>query len=312
MDKVIVTGASGFIGTALMKRLLSEGYQVYAVIRNPGKISVKHDNLTIIKADITDYAALDQLISDRDFDTFFHVAWDGVSRDSYQDYYKQLKNTACSADALMSAVKLKAKKFIFVSSIVALEAKHYMIVDDGSPRAATIYGAAKSAAEAICKTLAFHHGMSFNTAVIASAYGEGDRSEMVQNTVIRALQRGECPKLADGEKLYDWIYIDDIVPALIMISKKGKAGRTYYVGHRELQTFEYLVSKTRDIIAPDIVLKFGTLTDATVTDYSLIDREALFLDTGFECQTDFTESIIKTAAWLRFIDQEQMKKWEKL
>ena len=80
--------------------------------------------------------------------------------------------------------------------------------------------------------------------------------------------------------------------------EKGTPERTYYVGHRELQTFEYLVSRTRDIVAPEAPLTFGTLEDKTVTDWSLIDREALYNDTGFVCKADFDESIRKTAAWL--------------
>ena len=71
------------------------------------------------------------------------------------------------------------------------------------------------------------------------------------------------------------------------------------MGHRELQTFESLVSRTRDIVAPEAELTFGTLADKTVTDWSMIDREALYNDTGFECEANFAESIRKTAAWLK-------------
>lgn len=150
----------------------------------------------------------------------------------------------------------------------------------------------------LCKTLAYQNGIDFNTAILASVYGEGDRSQMIQNVLIRALQRGESPKLASGENLYDWIYVEDVVSALIAACEQGKANKTYYVGHQELQTFEYLVTHTRDIVAPDVPLKFGTLQDKTVTDYTLIDREALYQDTGFVCRADFETSIQNTSKWL--------------
>lgn len=300
MRKAVVTGASGFIGKALTKRLLTLGYLVYAVVRNPDKLTdIAQEHLHIIQADLTEFSRLDSLIDERNFDIFFHLAWDGTFGESFRDYHRQMKNAACSGDALIAATRLEAKRFLFVGTIVELEAKHHMLSDGGEPRISCIYGTAKSAAEMLCRTLAYQNDIPFNSAILASVYGEGDHSKMIQNVLISALQRGESPKLVSGENLYDWIYVDDVVLALIAIVEQGEANKRYYVGHQRLQSFEYLVSHTRDIVAPDVSLTFGTLQDKTVTDYSLIDRGALYKDTDFQCQADFDESIRRTAAWLK-------------
>ena len=308
MRRAVVTGASGFIGRALTKRLLAEGWQVYAVVRSPEAMAdLPGEGLTVIKAELGEYDLLSERIGARGFDVFFHLAWEGTFGDSFRDYHRQMKNAAFAGDALMAAVELKAARFILAETIVELEAKHYMMQDGGQPRVSCIYGTAKAAASMVCRTLAYQNGMAFNGAVLASVYGDGDRSGMIQNVLIRALQRGESPKLVSGENLYDWIYVDDVARALIAIAEKGRPDKTYYVGHRELQTFESLVSRTRDIVAPEAELTFGTLEDKTVTDYSLIDREALYRDTGFECRADFAESIQKTAAWLLKEDKKMRK-----
>ena len=66
-----------------------------------------------------------------------------------------------------------------------------------------------------------------------------------------------------------------------------------------MDSFRNIISKIRDIIASDIELGFGEYPDAPSVDYSLIDLDALYRDTGFECKADFKESILKTAEWIR-------------
>ena len=166
-------------------------------------------------------------------------------------------------------------------------------------RMSCIYGTAKVAAEMICKVLARQNMIAFNSAILASVYGEGDQTDTIQNVLIRALLEGKSPKLVQAKTLYDWIYVDDAVSALLAISQRGKPNRSYYVGHNELSTMEDLVTQTRDIIAPDVELRFGEYPDGGWIDYSKVDLTALYRDTGFKCTADFYNSIKKTADWLK-------------
>lgn len=297
MKRAVITGASGFIGKALTNRLLADSWTVYAVVRDPSKLE-QRDGLCVVQAAMSEYDRLETLIPERGMDAFFHMAWDGTFGDSFLDHHRQMKNAAYAADALMAAVQLKAKRFVYIGTIVELEAMHYICGSDEQPRISCIYGAAKAAGEMICRALAARNGIAFNVAILARNYGEGDRSRTIQNVLISALLRGESPKLIDGRQLYDWVYIDDVVSALITIAEKGRENKAYYVGHAELKTFRELVMRTRDIIAPDVELDFGSLAEKTVMDWSRVDRTALYRDTGFLCTADFDESIRKTAKWL--------------
>lgn len=300
MKKVVITGASGFIGKALTEKLLSMGCIVYAVVRNKEKMkALECQNLIIIECDLNEYDSLCNKITDKEIDVFFHFAWNGTFGESFKDYHSQFNNAACAGDALMAAVKIGCKKFVLAGTIVELEVKRYLNMNECKPRISCIYGTAKAAAEMLCKTLAYQNGIMINIAIVASVYGEGDQSNMIQNTLLKAFQKGQSPKLINGENLYDWIYIDDVVEAFIAIGSKGKNFKTYYVGHRNLRTFEDLVTETRNIVAPDVELRFGELKDMTETDYSLVDLNGLYHDTGFEAVSDFKESILKTAEWIK-------------
>ncbi len=302
MKKVIVTGASGFIGKALTKKLLDDGKIVYAIVRNTDKMKdLENKNLHIINLNLNEYEKLPELITD-DIDVFYHLAWEGTFGESFKNYNQQFDNVKYSGDAITAAYKINCKKFVLAGTAVELEVKKYINMHYCEPRISCIYGTAKMAAEMLCKTIAYNNNIEFNMSIIANAYGVGDYSRMIQNVLINAFNNGNAIKLVSGENLYDWIYIDDVVNAFISIGEKGINFKTYYVGHRNLKTFKQIVTEVRDIINPSIELKFGELKDNAPLDYSLINIDELYEDTGFEATVDFRESILKTAEWVKTLN----------
>ena len=304
MENVIITGASGFIGKALTKKLLEEGNNVYAVVRKKEKLKglLEYKNLIPVECELSQYKELSSLIPKDSYQSFFHFAWEGTFGESFKDYHMQLKNAAYAGDAINAAITLGCKKFILAGTIVELEVKRYINMDSCKPRISCIYGTSKLAAEMLCKTIAFNNGIEFNTAIIASVYGEGDYSRMIQNVLISSLNKGIPPRLIEGNNKYDWVYIEDAVNGIISIAEKGINQKTYYLGHRNLPTFKELVIALGEIVNPSVKLVFGTIKDETFTDYSLIDLDALYNDTGFECKANFRDSILKTAEWVKSLD----------
>lgn len=304
MKKVIITGASGFIGKALCKRLLNDGYYVYAVVRNKEKMKdiVENNNLKIIVLDLKNYIDLWKHIDDK-VDYFFHLSWDGVSGDALTSYERQLKNVKNACDTIISVSKMKVGKFIFAGTVNELEIVSYINKYNIFPRMACIYGSSKLLAEMMLKTLAFNNNILINIALIGSIFGPNDESRMVQNIVISELLKGNSPKLVGGDMMYDWVYIDDVVEGLIKIAELGIPQKSYYVGHRKFRTFREIIEETRDIINPTIKLEFGTIKDYTNIDYTLIDIEELYKDTGYEAKADFINSIKETAEWVKKLYQ---------
>lgn len=309
MKKIIITGASGFVGKALTRYFLGHGYTVFAVVRDRKKMEdVQGGQLAIIEAELSAYKDLVSMISEKGFEAFFHLAWDGTFGEKHADYHQQLENAAYAADAVLTAAELCCERFVFAGSIVQMEPLFSDSVGKEKPRNAHIYGAAKAAACTICRTIAVQKTLKYNTAILSSVYGVGDNSNMLQNVLILALLRGESPPLIQGETLYDWIYIEDAVAALAAIAEKGIASRTYYVGHIRPTPYKQLIIDTKNILAPKVELRFGEYQGELSVDYSTIDTEALYRDTGFTCRMDFRESINKTAAWLLHRERGEVAK----
>ena len=302
MKKVIIAGASGFVGRALTKTLLERGIIVYGIGRNAAKMREfeGNPNFHMLLLDFSEYEQISALVND-EIDVFFYLAYQGVWGAQKRDYKIQLENTLASCVAMEQAILLKCKKFVFGGS--ADEFETYKSIDiSGTFKAssANIYGAAKLAGETICKTMAYYNGIEFNAALMTLIYGEGNKSKTLVNVLLADLINGRRPKLVQGDFLYDIIYIEEVISALICIAEQGQNMSSYYVGHKDIATFEQLVTKIRDIINPNIELGFGEYSNTnTGTDYSKIDREKLFRETKCCYDCDFDEGIKKTALWIQ-------------
>lgn len=299
MEKVIITGANGFIGKALTSYLLQKDVQVYAIVRHSqNDFPIHNKKLKVIKAEFNEYPLLPNLINDT-IDVFYHLAWDGVFGTPFKDYSLQLSNTKYSCDALMSAVQMNCGKFVMTGTVNELEVRKLLAMNECKPRYTCIYGTAKAASALIGKTLAYQNNIEFNEAILTIAYGPGDNSNMLPNLLIKSLLSNQRPKLVKGDHLYDWVFIGEIAKSLAVIGEKGKNFKTYYVGHNELRKFRDIVLEVRDIVNPDMELVFGEIADQSYLDYSKIDVDALYRDTGYKNNSNFKENILNTVEWIR-------------
>lgn len=300
MDTVIISGVGGFFGSHLCDRLLSKGVKVYGIdVCEAAHRRYNNSNYVPIVASFEDYKLLHEKITE-EVDVFFHYAWaGGLLQDSFWNYELQLQNARFACDAFMEASKIGCKKFINSGTNNQIEIKQFLASKDFSPRGTCIYSAAKTALDLMCKTLATRTNTEYIGTMIPMPYGIGNKSMQLANVVMINLLKGESPKLIEGNNLYDMVYIEDIVDAFIAIAEKGVSGRTYYIGHRVLKTFREWMLEIRDIINPNVELKFGEYKDPLNLDYSYVDLDMLFNDTGFECSKDFRGQIIETCDWIK-------------
>lgn len=297
---VIITGATGFIGGALARRLLEKNVKVYAIDIVEERLNElkSYGNVIPIKASFEEYGKISSLIKD-EIDVFYHFAWQGVYGKAFEDYALQLSNAKYAGDAINLAIKTKCKKFVLAGTRNEYEVANYLFDDKSNLRYTCIYGMSKLAAEMTCKTIASNNEIQYSAGLIAIAYGENNQSKMLPNVLIKTLLNNEEPRLIVGNCLYDMIYIEDIVEAFICIGMKGHNMKSYYVGHRKPRIFKDMVQEIGTIINDKIKLKFGEYPEEMGIDYSKIELDALYNDTGFECKADFRESILKTAEWIK-------------
>lgn len=304
MKKVMITGVTGFIGGSVARKLLSEGVTVYGMDIATPKLDEfkKYSNFIPVIASFDDYQQLPNRIYDKEIEVFYHFAWEGGFTSAIKDYKIQMSNAAYAGDALVAAKNIGCKKFVYAGTYNQYEIQNFLETPGFKPRYTCIYSTGKTAAGLICRTLAYNLGIEYSAGLIPMPYGENNYSKQLVNVVVDSLNKGIAPKLVEGNNTYDLIYIGDLVEALIAIGERGKDQHEYYVGHRKLKTFKELMIDIRDVIAPDVELKFGEYIDVQNIDFSKIDLEALYRDTGFECKANFEETMKITAEWVKKLE----------
>jgi nucleoside-diphosphate-sugar epimerase len=294
MNKIVITGATSMIGSAIAKCALVQGMDVLCVIR---KDTTRFDNLPkserikIVYADISEYTRID--IQD-EYDVFFHLAWEktfGVSRD---DVDTQVKNIQFTLDAVRLAKRLGCNKFIGAGSqaeygIVMEPLKSVTPVNPLSG-----YGIAKYTAGKLSSLLCTQLGLQFNWVRIVSTYGPMDSSHMLIMYVIHELHTGHSPELTKCEQVWDYLYCDDAAKAFLAIGKDGIDGKTYPLGSGNKKKLSEYLEIIRDIIAPDIALQFGKKEYYPYQPmYLCADISELTDDTGWKPEVLFEEGIRK-------------------
>jgi len=306
MKSVVITGAGGFIGKALAAEFLNNEYEVFAVVKSEDEIAFlpKHINLHAVVCNFSNYGNLSEYISKNNIEYFVHLAWAGVAGAESRQVITQIDNIKAACLALEQAAKLQTKHFLFAGSSYQYRMEAFIQAGEEKFAKKNIYGLAKQAAVDLLRALSIEYNIVFNAVLFTNVFGVGDCSRRSTNVFIKQLLSGENLNLISGEHKHDWTYIDDAVQGILSILTKGQNGKSYYVGKRNLFSFKEIITRVRDILSPEAELNFGFYDDKGYIDYSEIDLDELYRDTGFECQADFKESILKTAEWLK----EQMDK----
>lgn len=302
MKKVIVTGANGFVGTALCKELCKQGIQVIAVVRNKEEFICKTKDLpglTVVCLELSRYRNLGEIIRDRDIDILYHLAWEGSAGALRGDTDVQINNIRYSCDTVKACADMGVRRFVFAASIMEYEINAFM--DTGAvPGINTLYASAKTAADYMARAIAGSLGIDYMRAVISNIYGPGEMSPRLINTSLKKMILGEHCAFSAGEQIYDFIYIDDAVRAFAAIGERGKANRTYYIGSHECQKLKYFLIEMKNQIDPEMEIGLGEIPFHGVSlSYEEFDRNAVRDDTGFVPQISFAEGIRNTVDWLR-------------
>jgi nucleoside-diphosphate-sugar epimerase len=291
---IVVTGATGFLGSHLVSYLSKCDYDVYAVITPQSKrksILIENDKIHVSEGSLLDFN--DLLISlPKEPDAFFHLGWAGVSPEQRNNFDLQMQNVSLAQGAVRLASALKAKKFIIPGS--TLEYAYYgkPINENANPSPLNAYGEAKLAAQQACRQLCRELDIPFVYAVISGIYSEDRTDNNVIYYTIRTLLKGEKPELTKLEQLWDYIHIDDVVYALRLIAEKGKPGAFYAVGHGDNQPLWKYILTIRDLIDPELPLGIGMVPYMNgKVPSSCVDLEPLIRDTGFVPQVSFEDGI---------------------
>jgi len=253
--KVLVTGASGFIGSALSKKLLKLGAIVYGVSRRNIKTD---DGIKWYKGDLSDLDFVTALIKEIKPDYIYHMASHVCGARNYENMELTFKsNLVTTFNLLLTIHNIACKRIILAGSFEEVNSNSDISIPS-SP-----YAAAKFAA--LNYALLYHK--LFNTPVcIASIYmvygpGQKDLKKLIPYVILNTLNQ-ESPKLTSGNRNVDWVYVDDVIDALIkMLLTPGIEGESIDIGSGKSIKTKKMVNMLINLIDSHVKPQFWVLND---------------------------------------------------
>ena len=231
--RVFITGATGFIGSGLTKKLISENHEITLLVRDPATSPLRVNNkVRIIKGDLSDRSVLVEGMKDCDW-VFHMAAW---AKPSYKDPKIVTGiNIDGTVNVFDAAIESHVKKVVFTSTGGTMSYSHdgYPVDENTNPDPVlhTLYEKTKAEAEKIARDYC-KKGLDVITVNPTRVYGPGKLTQSNSMTKIIRLYISGLWRIipGDGKSIGNYVFIDDVVEGHILAARFGRSGERYILG----------------------------------------------------------------------------------
>jgi len=239
VKKILITGSSGFIGRELVKKLLKKNVYLYLLI-NKKKLKIKSKKINFIRCSLLNSKNLNKKLHKIDITDIIHCAWVGVSSGT-RNSLKQNLNLKITNN-LLSAIKYKKINcFITLGSQAEYGKKLNRIYENSHTRPLTKYGKTKIKILKKIKNFCKTNYIRFVWLRIFTGYGSGsDKNWLITSTICKLINNKKI-KFTAGDQIYNFIYISDIVSAIIKSIYINTAHGIFNLGGAKSYTIKHVV-----------------------------------------------------------------------
>lgn len=291
---VLVTGATGFIGSRLAARLADDGATVHGVWRRTPPAG--DEAIRWHQADLADADASRGLLRAIRPDVVFHLAGHVVGARGLEHVLPAFAdNLASTVHLLVAAAELdRQPRMVLAGSLEQPDG------DAATAVPSSPYAASKWAADAYVRMFHALYATSAVVARIFMVYGPGQRDlRKLVPYVTLALLRGERPELSSGTREVDWIFVDDVVAGLLALADADVAGVTVDLGSGELVSVRGVVDRLVGLVGGDAAPAFGSLPDRPMEQVRVARADATAERIGWRARVGLDEGLARTVDWYR-------------
>lgn len=302
--RVLVTGATGFVGACLTRRLLEMGHEVHAFVRqtaNRWRIADIASRIVLHDVDLRDADAVEQAVDAIRPANIFHLATYGgfsFQKDVAAIYAANFMGTV---NLVHACQKIGFDRFIHTGSSSEYGLKTAPMKETDLLEPLGDYAVSKAAATLFCRSEALQKGLPIATLRIFSPYGPWDDPQRLIPYVIATLLDGTVPALSNPASVRDYIFIDDVIDAyLSVLDAEIIPGEIYNVGSGVQTGIGKVVDRAVSIIDTGIMPRWG-VENSKRPEPAVWVADASKMKTHFnwEAVTRLEDGLLQTISWMR-------------
>jgi len=315
MKRIVITGATGFIGANLTGRLLKDGHQVNVLIRKDSdlwRLKQILPEIHLHEVEFGNQEGLGSVINKIRPEWVFHLAAHGAY--SWQNEPEPILQTNIIGTANLVAACLKSGFEVFVNTGSSSEygVKDHAASEDEYIEPNSYYAVAKASATLFCRYVSQGKKVNIPTLRIYSAYGPYEEpTRFVPRLIISGLE-GRLPPLVNPDVSRDFVYIDDILEAYLLAAttKVKELGAVYNVGSGKSTSIREAVEIARDVLKIKAQPQWATMANRSWdTDIWIANIKKIENVLGWRPKYSFREGMENTVKWL--LDHPQILEYYK-
>ena len=288
--RVLVTGASGFIGRHCIPYLLEAGHEVHAVVRTPVETSgpIWH------RVDLLSPAAPSRLISIVQPAALLHLAW-CTTHGEYWSSPENLRWAQASLELIHASSTAKCKRVVLAGTSAEYDWSFGVCSETLTPlRPVSLYGASKCAVYSVLEKFGTLAGMSWCWARIFNVYGPHEDPRRLVPSIIRSLLNRKEARIPVVEEKRDFLHVADVARALVMLVESGFSGAVN-IGSGEAVTIQDMIQRIASALGQRRQLQMAS----TVSTVPLVQAQIDILtnEIGWKPRYSLETGVADAVAW---------------
>jgi nucleoside-diphosphate-sugar epimerase len=303
--RVLLTGASGFVGSHVLARFLRAGEHTVAIVLRPGRDPRRIQHLLdridveVIIGDVAQPQALAEPVRRFAPDLVVHSAW-AVPSTKNRHSVEHAEHVAHTIELVKLAHAAGARHFIGLGSQAEYGNAANQTTEEQPAQPTTLYGTAKLCAGLLAGQLCAVLGLRFAWLRLFATYGPGEDAGWLIPAMVHAFLAGQRPATTGGEQVWDYLYVEDAAEAIFRVATAPGATGVFNLGSGRGHTLREVIERVRDLIDPQAPIGFGELAyaaDQVMHMQANIDR--LRQATGWQPGIDLATGLRRTVDWFR-------------
>ena len=295
--RVLLTGATGFIGTALIPALLAKGFEVHAVARKA--FSPPPGNIITHSVDLMDLADRRALVKSVAPPYCLHLAWNAIPG-RYLTTRENLLWTAATLGLYHDFVTCGGRRFLGIGSCAEYDWSYGLLKEADTPyRPSTLYGSAKEASHRLLQGSALLDGVSFAWAHLFCTYGPGESPGRLVSDIALGCLNGEVVPTSLGTQIRDYMYVKDVANALTCLLDGQVEGTVNVASGIARPVSEVILAVSEAAGRPDLVELGGRESPVEEPQSLVADVNRLRNEVGYEPSYTLIEGVCETVNWWR-------------